>query len=201
MAQSISAPATTTYRGLPRLFEFVNDDGDLPVYNCGQAAVATMLRFLQDATASRASNAQPPAPELPDDLLTWVEKEHPPDNLGGWLGTSRRRVERGLRAFGHRPRAIHGEDNLRRCLEHGLPAIVSFQLVVGRFWKFDIPSGHWVVVFGYDADYVYITNWWEQRITWPDFREGWFGWVPALTNMRGTGLIVPPTRPTSGTTW
>jgi hypothetical protein len=192
MAQFVtSADSTGSYRGLPRLFEFVNEDGAMWRYNCGQAAVATLLQFLSKNEEAKASTVAGRPP-----WMSWLEKEHPPDNLGGWLGTSRRRVERGLRGQGYRPRAIHGEESLRRCLAAGLPVILTVQLSV-RFWKFDFPSAHWMVAFGYDEQYVYLTNRWEQRMPWPEFRRGWNGWIPALTNMRGTGIVapVPPAAP------
>ena len=44
--------------------------------------------------------------------------------------------------------------------------------------------------FGFDDGHIYLTNWWDQRMEWMEFRRGWHGWVPALTGMRDTGLIV-----------
>lgn len=178
MAQLVKIPQPLgDFRGLPGLCEFTNEDGAQWRYNCGQAAVATVLRHLE--------------PAHPENLLMpWLEKEHGPDNLWGWLGTSRRRVERGLRAKGYRPGTLQGEASLRERLARQVPVIVAVQLSVGKFWKFDIPSGHWMVAFGFDEEHIYLTNWWDNRMTWEEFRTGWFGWVPALTNMRGTGVIV-----------
>ena len=75
-----------TYRGLPALYEFVNADGDLTRFNCGQAAACTLLT---------QAHAVPPAadPEAACGLMAAVEQAHPPDNLFGWFGTSRRRVD------------------------------------------------------------------------------------------------------------
>ena len=211
MAQYVAAPAQAkNYRGLGGIFEYVNEDGALPRFNCGQAAAATLLHFLsrsgepsrtcgpreavaaptEDGRQSETSLQVPLGSLGSRDLLACLERDHPPDNLGGWLGTSRRRVERALRSRGYRPQAIHGEERLRPALAAGLPVILTVQLSVGRFWKFDIPSGHWMVAFGFDEDHIYLTNWWDQRMEWAEFRRGWHGWVPALTGMRGTGLIV-----------
>jgi hypothetical protein len=175
MPQYIEPTSPHAYHGLPGLVEFTNEDGRHPRYNCGQAAAATLLCALGASPAQR--------------IMAWLEKEHGPDNLWGWLGTSRRRVERALRAMGRRPRAIHGEGELRRRLAAGVPVIVAVQLSIGRFWRFDIPSGHWMVAFGFDEEHVYLTNWWDNRMPWAEFRAGWHGWVPALTGMRGTGLV------------
>jgi len=166
------------YQGIPGLVEYTNGDGAIRDMNCGQAAVATVLLYL-DGTL--------PQPKL----MPWLERDHPPDNLGGWFGTSRRRVERGLRAQGHRPKVIHGEAALRATLTRQIPVIFTSQLSDGKFWGFDIPNGHWMVAFGFDRDHIYLTNWWDNRMPWPEFLKGWFGWVPALTCMRGTGIVVP----------
>ncbi|MFO0967383.1 MAG: hypothetical protein U0793_17630 [Gemmataceae bacterium] len=206
MAQYVAAPpGSSNYRGLGGIFEYVNEDGALPRFNCGQAAAATCA-FPRVGPASRAGPARAttlsrrqkdpkskPSLQVPlgaRDLLACLERDHPPDNLGGWLGTSRRRVERALRSRGYRPHAIHGEERLRAALGAGLPVIITVQISVGRFWKFDIPSGHWMVAFGFDDGHIYLTNWWDQRMEWMEFRRGWHGWVPALTGMRDTGLIV-----------
>lgn len=177
MAQLITFPSLSGYEGLTSLYEYVNADGALWRYNCGQAAAATLLSHLDPARRD-----QP--------LLAWLEKEHGPDNLGGWLGTSRRRVERALRAVHWRPRAVRGENALRQSLAAQRPVILSVQLSLGKFWKWDIPSAHWMLAFGFDSEYVYLSNWWDNRMKWEDFRAGWAGWVPALTNMRLTALTV-----------
>lgn len=168
------------YLGLPELMEFTNDDGELCRTNCGQAAVATLLHFVEGDIVEAASAS----------LMSWLETEHPPDNLGGWLGTSRRRVERGLRSRGHRPFAIEGVDRLRAMLARGRPVIVVVQMKAGRIWRFDLPGAHWMVAFGFDREHIYLTNRERNRMKWEEFVAGWSGWVPALTGMRGKGLIV-----------
>ena len=78
------------YRGLHSIFEFTNWDGRYRRFNCGQAAACTFL--------TQHGKFEPDAAKAPAFMQT-VEREHPPNNLGGWLGTSRGRVERICRAF------------------------------------------------------------------------------------------------------
>lgn len=164
------------YQGLPGLVEFTNDDGQLCRVNCGQAAAATLLHF-RDGSAS------------PNSWMACLERDHPPDNLGGWLGTSRRRIERALRCRGYHPSIVRGEEGLKNALILKEPVIVTMQLSAGKFWRFDIPSAHWMVAFGFDREHLYLTNWWDNRITWVEFLKGWHGWVPALTSLRGMGIV------------
>ena len=48
-----------------------------------------------------------------------------------------------------------------------------------------------VVVYGYDAENVFITNWF-QRMPWETFRQGWNAFIPRLINMRQRGLVALP---------
>src|SRR5258706_1879270 len=88
------------YRGLSEIFEFINGDGRFTKFNCGQAAACTLLTHHRKLT---------PAAEA----MTEIERAHPPDNLGGWLGTSRRQVESTCRSHGMPTETIHGEGELR----------------------------------------------------------------------------------------
>jgi hypothetical protein len=56
----------------------------------------------------------------------------------------------------------------------------------GKFLRFDMPGGHWMVAYGYDAGSVYLTNW--GKMSWQEFRAGWAGLVPRLIGMRFRGL-------------
>src|SRR3954470_11764165 len=90
-----------SYQGLPSVFEYVNQDGQLCARNCGQAAAATLLTHhgrLKPEAAGACASMKP------------LEAEHPPDNLGGFLGTSRRRVRRLCKAHGLDLITIDGEE-------------------------------------------------------------------------------------------
>jgi hypothetical protein len=57
----------------------------------------------------------------------------------------------------------------------------------GKLWNcIDLPGGHWMVAYGFDDEYVYLTN--HGKMTWPEFRRGWNGLVPRLIRMNGRGL-------------
>src|SRR5438552_13550543 len=109
-----------TYRGLPSIYEFINADGELRRFNCGQAAACSLLSF------AGALAAEPPT-EHAQDAMTTIESEHPPDNLGGWFGTSRRRVERICRKHGIELDEVVGEDELRAFLGMGRPVLVMVE--------------------------------------------------------------------------
>src|SRR3954469_25360186 len=106
-----------TYRGLPSIYEFINSDGTIRRYNCGHAAGCSFLTFAGALPAD-------PEPEQARGVIAQIEKEHPPDNMGGWFGASRRRMERMCRANGVQFTRIAGEEVLRESLEAGRPVIV-----------------------------------------------------------------------------
>ena len=163
--------------GLGAIFEYTNGDGALTLSNCGQAAAATFLthhgRLLADAAhASR--------------VMAALERCHPPNVLGGLFGTSRRRVARICAAFGVPLRAVCGEAALRASLVRREPVIVMLGVSAGRWWRFELPGGHWMVAYACDAGGVYLTNW--GKMSWNEFRRGWSAVVPRLIGMRRRGL-------------
>ncbi len=186
MAQYVASAEyqPANYRGLPGMFEFTNSDGLSHPTNCGQAAACTMLTYM---------GLIQPDSEKPDLVMKAIEAAHPPDNLGGAFGTSRRRVERILGAFGMEPTEIEGEENFRQMLDAGRPMIVMIGLAHRKFLGITIPSGHWMVAYGYDDDFVYLTNW--GRMSWDDFRKGWNRIVPRMIQMRNVALMGTMTLP------
>ena len=170
-----------SYRGLPSLYEFINSDGGLRRTNCGQAAACTLLMH---------HAGLPPAadPEAACGLMCAIEEAHPPDNLFGWFGTSRRRVERICQAHGITLDEVAGEDELRAALTAGRPVAVMLQLPGPKLWRVTAPVGHWVVAYGFDDRQVFVSNFVSTGMTWNDFRRAWGGFVPRLISMRNTGL-------------
>ena len=173
-----------TYHGLPALYEFVNADGGRTRFNCGQAAACTLLTHCEavPATDSEAACA----------LMAAIEEAHPPDNLGGWFGTSRRRVERICQSHGIVLDEVHGEDGLRPALAAGRPVAVMVELPGPKVWKWQVPVGHWMVVYGYDDGQVFLSNYHSPGMPWEEFRRAWGGLVPRLISMRHTGLVARP---------
>jgi hypothetical protein len=181
MASLVSAGDkwSAEYHGLPSIFEFTNADGQLPRVNCGQAAAATLLAFYGKVS---------PATQSPSQIVTNLEKGHPPDNLAGIFGSSRRRITRIFRRRGVRIRVLVGEEDLRETVSQGQPVIVVIGVRAGTlFHRFDLPGGHWTVAYGFDGEHIYLTNY--GRMTWDDFRRAWMSFVPRLIDMHGKGLV------------
>jgi len=181
MAQFLSgAESIAGYSGVGRIFEYVNGDGKLSAWNCGQAAATTLLTHFGAVPPEDAAAA-----------LRAIEKRFPPDQGGGWLGSSRRRVTQICKAHGMKLRVVSGETALRRELDAGQPVIVMLGVSAGKFLGFDMPGGHWMVAYGYDERYVYLTNWGEP-MAWVEFRIGWRSWVSRMVQMRERGLTSLP---------
>jgi hypothetical protein len=161
--------------GLSEIFEFTNADGKQRKFNCGQAAACTYL-------ASRGL-LKPDGAVMRD-----IEKAHPPDNLGGWFGTSRYCVERICRTHGLDLSEVSGEEELRSYLGGRNPVIVMLGVPGPRFWRWQLPAGHWMVAYGFDDEFVYLSN--QGRMSWDEFRVGWKSLVPRLIRMNGRGLAV-----------
>jgi hypothetical protein len=176
---------SATYRGLPALYEFVNADGQQRPYNCGQAAACTLFTFCE--------NASPGDAEAACALMSTIEEAHPPDNLFGWFGTSRRRVERICLSRGIELDEIEGEDQLRAALSAGRPVAMMVELPGKRILGWEAPAGHWMVAYGFDDKQIYLSNYHAPAMPWDEFRKAWNGLVPRLISMRNTGLAARPT--------
>jgi hypothetical protein len=166
-------PLSQQYRGLGEIFEFTNWDGRQTRVNCGQAAACTLLTH------------HGMLPRIGEVMLE-VERAHPPDNLGGYLGTSRCCVRRICRAFGLKLEEAVGESTLRSHLASSQPVLVTLGVPGPRLWRWQLPVGHWMVAYGFDDSGVYLTNW--GRMGWDEFRAGWQSFIPGLVQMRRRGL-------------
>jgi hypothetical protein len=175
-----------SYRGLPVIYEFRNADGDLCRFNCGQAAACTFL-------AHHGKVPEELDAELAHAVMTAVEGAHPPDNAGGWFGTSRRRVERICRTHGVGVEEVSGEAELRERLAAGRPVIVMVGTDGPRIWKWRAPAGHWMVAYGYDDHQVFLTNHVGPGMPWDEFRWRWNAIVPRFISMRNVGLTAADT--------
>lgn len=175
---SIIRPAIVdrdAYRGLDWIFEYTNHDGRLTTWNCGQAAIAT---FLTHHGALDPVNHQ--------QNMEAVEANHGPDQLWGWFGTGRRRVERALAAFNVHVMPVEGEDAIRSHLEKKNPVLLMVGLPSYRLLGINLPGGHWMVAYGYENDLVHLTNW--GAMTWPTIRQGWKSISARWIGMNGRGL-------------
>jgi hypothetical protein len=190
-------PIGTGFHGLREIYQYTNDDGLDPGTVCGQAASATLLT---ERGAQR--------PQLA--TLREIERTHHPDLFGGRLGTSPWRVEAILRAYGATGlQHIHNEDELKRSVAANNPVVCLIQNVGGLRGLFS-SGAHWFVVFAYDEQGVFVTNYGGQvHLTWADFRQKWnsmtswfasadFKGITATARVNPTHPTPPPTPPTRG---
>jgi hypothetical protein len=180
MAQFIVPDAIPAgcYRGIQRIFQFTNWDGSFVPYNCGQAAAATYLTF---------HGLLPSIEERAVEIMRRIEADYPPDIAGGWLGSSRRRIEQICRAGGLPLQGVHGEAGVRVQLSNSRPVLVMLQIPGAKlFSRWPLPTGHWMVAYGFDDQSVYLTNW--GKMSWEIFRQRWNALVPRVIGMRNRFL-------------
>jgi hypothetical protein len=163
------------YRGLNWIFEYTNQDGALTAWNCGQAACATFLTHHRLMDPGRAV-----------DNMAWLERRHPPDQLGGYFGTGRQCVERIMRAFDLDLIEVRGVRGIEQQLERNNPVIIMHGMTHGKWLGINLPGGHWMVAYGCDASRVYLTNGWP--MTWEEIEAGWRGIAGIWIRMNGRGL-------------
>jgi hypothetical protein len=168
-------PLPPTYRGVREIFEFTNWDGRHTRFNCGQAAACTFLTHYHFI---------PPRSEA----MQSIEHASPPDNFGGYLGTSRRCVEHICRSHGLLIEGVVGENELRWHIGSNRPVIVMLGVSGPKFLRWQLPAGHWMVAYGFDDEHIYLTNWGKMK--WDEFRAGWQSIVPRLIQMRESGLVL-----------
>lgn len=174
-----SAPITTPVlaadalgaRGVP---EHVNQGASDPANACGPAAAATVIAFWRGGADPR------PAADV-----STLQASQPADVEFGIFGTSPQRETRMLTAAGMHVGWGAGDGSLRAWVAAGYPAIVLQD--VGPSWH--RLGLHWTVVYAFDSDYVYLTNWGDasgvvDRVSWTTFNQGWSEGIL----MRGSGV-------------
>lgn len=181
MAQKIFGSNDQSYKGLASIFEYTNYDGVLQAWNCGQAAIATLLTALEVFDVSQAR-----------ETMSWLEKHYPPDVLWGWLGTSKKQVIKACKHFGVYLKEAKSADLFRE-MKLGNPAILMVGVSAGRVLGIDLPGGHWTVAYGFDTTGIYLTNWGDIRCPWDDFTWRWKSMVSRFIGMGRTGLVVDST--------
>lgn len=151
-----------SYYGMGRIVEFTNSEARNPATTCGQAAAATILvrhnKIADNSnTVKRLERAYPP--NLPPTDIPFKKK--------GELGTSPDVVERALYDNGMNW-TWRDVSELRNWVSKGYPVIALLDNgKLGGTWY----SMHYVVVFGCDDKYVYVTNSPYNRLTWSRFND------------------------------
>ncbi len=163
------------YKGLCGMWQFDNWDFPVQGTTCGQAAAATIITHWQGL---RNDN------KFKTDLASYLYKNYGPNNLGGSLGTSWQQVVNSITGpYKMSWRKTSGEADLRRELNKGIPVIVILDSERLRQRGYDYPratlgvAAHYVVVYGYDNGFYYVTNHDKNWIRRADFLETWDTWI------------------------
>ena len=170
--------ASPTYQGLASILEIVNDDGKLTHSELRSGGGGDHAHLSRQLSAGR---------RLRYHVLD--RKTFPPDQMGGWFGSSRRRVTKICKNVGVHLDEIEGEDELKAQLTLGNPVIMMLGVKAGKFLGFDLPGGHSVVAYGYDDANLYLTNWNQEPLPWAEFAKSWGSFVPRLIQMSNRGLV------------
>ena len=162
------------YRGLGSIFQYTNDGAPNKDVACGQAAIATILTHYGLKPRDTGYT-----------VINDVYKRYGPDNFFGTLGTSWQQMERALRGYGVPFNWYSGESGLRNALSQYKPCIIMLDVgaIPEEGWGW---GGHWVVAYGYDKKYIYLTNWNGNdggKCTWAAFNKAWMG---HLAQVNGT---------------
>jgi hypothetical protein len=163
------------YKGLCGMWQFTNHDFPSTGNTCGQAAAATIITHWEkarnDANFKRT-------------LASFLYSNYGPNNALGLLGTSWQQVVNSVTIpYKMSWRKVSGESDLRTELAKGVPVIVmidSERLRQRGYSYLPSPvgiSGHWVVVYGYDSGFYYVTNHPNNWISRKDFLESWNTWI------------------------
>lgn len=160
------------YNGLCSIGEFTNDDFPVRKTTCGQAALVTALW-----QAGLSSVYQPK--ELVKSLY-----EYAPPNVSvaglnsDWFGSDWHRINYGL--DGYKSQGINynwqkGIPALQNELRKKVPCMIMLDTGTLKEYSYAWLTGHWVVAYGYDANYLYVTNFPDNRMTWDQLKKAWGG--------------------------
>ncbi len=161
----INANASSTgFAGIRSIYQYTNPDGTDPNTVCGLAACSTLLTY--------CGFMQPRI-----QTLRTIERSHPADVLGGRFGTSPFRIKEILRHYGATvTREASSFAQIKKHVSAACPVICLIQNTGGITGLGD--GAHWFVVFAYDNNGVYVTNYGErtnqaEHLKWDDFKKKW----------------------------
>jgi hypothetical protein len=163
------------FAGLASIYQFTNDDGQNPDIVCGQAACATLLTHC-GLTKSEI------------DTLREIEKNHPPDILFGKWGTSPWRIKAILESFGaNNLQEVRTLERLKHWVGKSCPVVCLIQNTGGLFGLRH--GAHWFVVFAYDNDGVFVTNYGNPcHLSWSDFQKKWDSPLSRAASLKFKGI-------------
>jgi hypothetical protein len=161
------------YKGRCGFYQFTNSDFPSSNNSCGQAAMATAMWAVGIKSV------------FPTDkqLASSVWRTAPPKiTLGNLiqlqpsLGSDWRQLNYGLdqyKKYGIQYAWINGVTEIKKYLSMQLPVIIM--LDCGTLPQFDYKwwTGHWVTALAYDANYIYVSNFKDNKMTWKQLEDGY----------------------------
>lgn len=166
------------YYGTCAIYQFVNTDFPVSKTTCGQSALATALWAVGIGSKFNNSHAA---------LVKSIWDYAPPKvtlagmvevGAGGY-GTDWRQINYGVAGyrkmhnFGYQ--WVKGFDAVKAHLKQGHPVVIMLDTGTLKQYQFAWGTGHWVVAYGYDTNYIYVTNFPNNRMTWNELKIAWGG--------------------------
>jgi Peptidase_C39 like family len=176
------------YHGQPdgtvRAFYASNEDSG---NGCGQAAVATLVRFTGKGAYAHVSD---------NELVRTIyhDRQNKPDTPNQWFGSTPGHVENVCGAAGLEHWRTYGPGNARSALEETLQRdqlmIVLLDLgKLGGKWH----TYHYSVAYGYDENGPHLTNMVggesAQDLPWDQFLEAWHCWSLPSPDWQYAGIV------------
>lgn len=164
------------YRGVcTDMWQFDNFDFPSTFNTCGQAAAATVITYWQKSRTDA---------KFKKDLASFLYSNYGPNNALGMLGTSWQQVVSSVTTpYKMNWRKVSGESDLRSEINKEIPVIVMLDSERLRQRGYNYPASpvgigaHYVVVYGYDKDFYFVSNHPGNYISRKDFLESWNTWI------------------------
>lgn len=158
------------YKGKCTIYQYNNTDFPANNNSSAQAAIASALYAVgfkekfsdTKQLAARVWEVAPPKITLKNMQL-----------VKGTLGTDWKQVNHGLDKLGKQYNIqyawVEGVPEIKKFLAMELPVLVMLDAGVLPQLKNQWWAGHWVTAFAYDKNYIYVTNFPDNRMTWAQF--------------------------------
>jgi hypothetical protein len=187
-AQSLLA---TGYKGRCEIYQFTNDDFPNRNNSCGQAAIATAMwtiglkdKYASDHEFAKSIWAYAPPKITLGNLI----------QLQGSLGSDWRQLNYALdgygKLYGVKYSWITGEAEIKKYLAMNLPVVIMLDTGTLKQFNYQWFTGHWVTAFGYDKDYIYVSNFPESRMSWAELGAAFRGNLAQLHGTSGRAMVV-----------
>jgi hypothetical protein len=178
------------YHGRCDIYQFTNDDFPSRGNTCAQAAMATAMwtAGLQPNGDSKAfaRNVFSVAPPK----ITLANLFPIKDSLG----TDWHQVEYGLGHYsgqGIKYTWVDGEAQIKKYLDMNWPVMLMLDTGTLPQYNYQWWTGHWVTAFGYDKNYIYVSNFPQNRMTWAQLNAAFRTGTLAMGHgTAGKGLVV-----------